>query len=390
MLLVVCSCLVCWLGIEGALHLFGITPREVALSKIMTLDEQCGFRLVPNARLDGIPGITSDISINALGMRDRPYNPMPPENTFRILSLGDSFAFGRVADQHNFLTVAEERLNAAFSNKTIEILNTGVPAYQPINEWAYLKAYGLSFKPDLILLCFYVGNDLDDNDKSPLFINPDVSFQKEQEQLQQFPFYRWLGWSRLYQMGINFKIKLALNADIQKRMATIPDRTPPENAYLIPEFWFMDQTQYDNVLKIQTTRYLAESARTQVDQQRIASTQKVLLDIQSLCRDVRGGLVVALLPAEAQVDSAVQARLLVLAAPQWDPNDFDFSQPQTTLKTWLTAQGIPTIDFLPAFQEQAKTRPLYLLRDTHWNESGNHLAADELVPFLSNQIDALM
>ncbi|MBW7940446.1 MAG: hypothetical protein H3C63_17045, partial [Candidatus Omnitrophica bacterium] len=81
MLLVVCSCLVCWLGIEGALHLFGITPREVALSKIMTLDEQCGFRLVPNARLDGIPGITSDISINALGMRDRPYNPMPPENT---------------------------------------------------------------------------------------------------------------------------------------------------------------------------------------------------------------------------------------------------------------------------------------------------------------------
>src|SRR4051812_25159 len=43
--------------------------------------------------------------------------------------------------------------------RQIEALNAGVDGWTTLNELAWLKAEGLRYEPDLIVLMFYTGND---------------------------------------------------------------------------------------------------------------------------------------------------------------------------------------------------------------------------------------
>lgn len=45
-----------------------------------------------------------------------------------------------------------------------------------------------------------------------------------------------------------------------------------------------------------------------------------------------------------------------------------------------------SMDFLPLFVEAGKTKRLYLLRDTHWNEDSNALAAEILFDAVNKNI----
>jgi hypothetical protein len=53
--------------------------------------------------------------------------------TFRVLGLGDSFAFGVVAYAFNYLTVIEEKLKS--SDMAFELINMGIPLSAPENTW---------------------------------------------------------------------------------------------------------------------------------------------------------------------------------------------------------------------------------------------------------------
>ena len=55
---------------------------------------------------------------------------------------------------------------------------------------------------------------------------------------------------------------------------------------------------------------------------------------------------------------------------------------QKLLRPFLEKKGINYIDLLPEFKKVTKTKQLYIYRDTHWNEAGNHLAADLIFPEL--------
>jgi len=43
---------------------------------------------------------------------------------------------------------------------------------------------------------------------------------------------------------------------------------------------------------------------------------------------------------------------------------------------------IHCLDLLAPFQQAGKSAKLYVLRDTHWNEAGNRLAADLIFQYL--------
>ena len=57
--------------------------------------------------------------------------------------------------------ILEKLLEGGKSN--IEVFNAGVFGYGTINEYLYLKNYGLKFSPDLVLLGIYAPNDCGDN-----------------------------------------------------------------------------------------------------------------------------------------------------------------------------------------------------------------------------------
>lgn len=123
-------------------------------------DDFAGVELIPSFVSQTNYGT---ISVNRWGMRDRDYALAPPPGTFRIALLGPSNVMGwGVGDGETFEAVLEDRLNAAPGrSRAVEILNFGVPGYQPMQQ-VVAAGKALRFSPDAI---YYVatGRELSRN-----------------------------------------------------------------------------------------------------------------------------------------------------------------------------------------------------------------------------------
>lgn len=98
---------------------------------------------------------------NALRVRGGAPVRIPKEaGTFRILSLGDSYAMGQgVADDETYALVLQAMLRRGHG-KSVEVINAGVDGYNTIQEAAWLEEMGASLEPDCIVL-LWCGNDTD-------------------------------------------------------------------------------------------------------------------------------------------------------------------------------------------------------------------------------------
>src|ERR1700757_1446958 len=122
-------------------------------------------RLIPNARYRH-KGLEFDYiwTNNSLGMRDRERSPNKEPGSFRILFLGDSFVQGHgVPLEQTMPALLETSLNKPEREKTVEVLNAGVFGYGPFLEYLYLKELMPSIKPDLVIVGFFIGNDVGDD-----------------------------------------------------------------------------------------------------------------------------------------------------------------------------------------------------------------------------------
>src|SRR5580704_13227046 len=99
-------------------------------------------------------------TVSAQGMRDHEYGPRAPEGTYRILVLGDSVAYGlRVKPSDAFPKRLEKLLEERWGK--VEVMNAGVPAYGPYNEWKLYASKLAAFHPDLVLVAFCMNDVVD-------------------------------------------------------------------------------------------------------------------------------------------------------------------------------------------------------------------------------------
>lgn len=102
-------------------------------------------------------------TINADGLNERSDYPVEnPVKTFRIMTLGDSFTFGQYVDtEENYPEKLEDLLNRKLpcaDIKKFEVINLGVPGYDPEYSAHRFKTRGQKYEPDL-LLWFIPDND---------------------------------------------------------------------------------------------------------------------------------------------------------------------------------------------------------------------------------------
>ena len=104
-------------------------------------------------------------TINSLGLRGEEVTADKPAGTYRILGIGDSFAFGEgVKDDDTFLHRLQLRLNASNAEPTrYQVLNAGVQGYNTRDEVVYLEHRWLAVNPDLVLIVFYINDAYDDS-----------------------------------------------------------------------------------------------------------------------------------------------------------------------------------------------------------------------------------
>jgi hypothetical protein len=108
-----------------------------------------------------------EVRIDSLGLRDEETTRAKPPGTFRILGLGDSFAFGHgVSVDSCFLSVAErdlDRFSRSRGGPRVEVLNAGVGKWATAQEYLYLMREGFGFEPDVVVLAFCIDNDIEGN-----------------------------------------------------------------------------------------------------------------------------------------------------------------------------------------------------------------------------------
>ena len=103
-------------------------------------------------------GITYQIQTNEKHLRrakNLPYEK--PENTFRILCLGDSILFGFGANnEETFTYYLEKILNKKFRGTTFEVINAAAPGWGLLEYYLFLKNEGYKYSPDLIITTTFI------------------------------------------------------------------------------------------------------------------------------------------------------------------------------------------------------------------------------------------
>jgi hypothetical protein len=161
-------------------------PTEISIFWRESDDPIFHGELIPN-HYQFFEGFTaklnrSVIKINSDGFRDREYSIEKPNNTIRIIVLGDSVTFGwgiNVSD--TYPKVLERMLNNDL-NTTInfEVLNFGVPGFNTLEEIHLLEKKGFKYNPDVVIIG-YVAGDAENNTKlktKEIFIEVDKLFKE--------------------------------------------------------------------------------------------------------------------------------------------------------------------------------------------------------------------
>ena len=108
------------------------------------------------------------IRINSAGLRDREHDLAKPAAGYRIAVLGDSYAEAmQVALEDTFWHVLESELAAcpALAGRDVEVINFGISGHGTGQQLLTLRHRVWDYDPDLVLLAFYVGNDVRNNSR---------------------------------------------------------------------------------------------------------------------------------------------------------------------------------------------------------------------------------
>jgi lysophospholipase L1-like esterase len=97
--------------------------------------------------------------INSTGARDFEYTRIKPDDTFRIIFLGDSFTFGTgVRLEDTFVKQVERLLNQAGAAREYQAINFGVPGYDTREEVLLLEHKCPKFSPDLVVIVMFLND----------------------------------------------------------------------------------------------------------------------------------------------------------------------------------------------------------------------------------------
>ncbi|MEW6264019.1 MAG: SGNH/GDSL hydrolase family protein [Thermodesulfobacteriota bacterium] len=103
-----------------------------------------------------------EIEIGGHGYRGPTPAPDKPAGVYRVVLLGDSFLQARVLPYEQvFYSILNERFKK--QGRPIEVINMGVEGYGTAQEYLVYRHQARRYRPDLVILFFYVGNDLQEN-----------------------------------------------------------------------------------------------------------------------------------------------------------------------------------------------------------------------------------
>ncbi len=343
-------------------------------------DKHTPANLKPHIPVRGTIG-----SSNMQGFRDRERVVERNSPAPRVLAVGDSFTWGAgVSYDEAFATLLERRLQAHVA--AAEVINLGVPAWGPHEELHLLKAYGIRFQPDLVMLNFFIGNDIQNKRGDDLHL-PGLMLVAGQSYYVHSNgnwFHDRIGPDRWYLYhDLNYLFRVG-GARVRQALPWTGEQ-PSSLALLGETAPLVSREQYVRSIHERSDIYLADDTRFFA--QHWARTQETLLAFRDFLGERGVPLLIVVIPDHIQLDRTLQREYL--ADTGQAAEQYDFHKPQRLLLAWCREQGIPTVDLLPAFEATGSQETLYFRNDFHLTVSGHRLAAQVIDPVLQAQLDAI-
>lgn len=283
-----------------------------------------------------------NFQINSKGFNDIEYDLVKPSGGYRIVALGDSFLYGVVPYESNFLTLLDAQLDR--QDMEFEVINMGIPDTAPRQYHALFVKEGLAWDPDLVLVHLFIGND---------FLLPKLSKS----------YARYL-----------FKALLTLVPEYGNKIINPKQRYEDQQPS-------MSEARF---LEVQTRRLPVFDPTTAWFETRLDEAIDYIVQIAELCRSRDIDIMVVMIPDELQVNDDLK-RWVFGRALNVNATDFDFDRPNRVIHGKLTEQGIRFIDLLQPLRDEQRHRPTYKPRDTHWNIAGNRIAAEAVAEFIQGR-----
>jgi lysophospholipase L1-like esterase len=332
----------------------------------------------------------ANVRINARGLRDREIGYDNPQNAYRILVLGDSYAEGlHVAQEETFPKQLETRL--ADPGHPVEVINGGVSGWGTDQEAIFYAIEGFRYEPDLVLLLLFIRNDVLNN-YDPLETARMGSVQKpffrmEGDELvvPSFPFEPPPGAGSEDPPLLAFGDWLRARSASYRLMAPYLRNIPATRRALGPlgllggvGVALADEPE------LPVTFEVYQTPPTPDWEEAWALTGALIRRLEEEVQARDGRLAVILVNAPEQVYpdrwAAISKAMAQSKDHGWDPQG-----PNRRLAAILDEAGIPYLDTLPIFQEAAagsEASPLYFRYDFHWSPAGHGLAAEAVETFL--------
>lgn len=299
------------------------------------------------------------IRMNAIGFRDDdyPFERLHPD-TYRVLVLGDSYvAAMEVEVRQAFHKLLEARLNAEdpLGRGSYEMIALGQGNRAQEAQLGWLSKYGPRYRPDLVLLVFFCGNDVMEN-SSTIFERARRFASLHQKKIapRTLAFYRRL-----------FRIRGSrLNGFVAERATTF---------YAARMHLFHDDITHDQLQSPDAGVYGIPPAAEWLEAWE--TTAGLLGRIRDEAGRQGAPFALAVISGPQAISEETQEHL------RHGDAGIDLQQPEHWVDDWSAANGVPSLS-LGAALRASDPEKVFWRHDGHLTPFGHQVAADALYPFL--------
>jgi len=279
-----------------------------------------------------------------------------------------------------------------------KVRNLAVSGYGTAQQAVVLRNWGLAYRPRVVVLAFYEGNDIFDCSEYDEFRRSGLPFSKWVVRR----FSKRLDWFNRRPVVAILRMTLLPYQRIAERWSGESARTRAlRRTYFNPiEFEAGGQRQKIGLFSFSLT-LLMSSADQVRSQAGWPFFQDAVRDIEQACRSVGAALVVVYIPTKERVYLPVlrgrftsQAIRDFVAAyheqfKNTDSDDFEarlyrnMDGTEQAVREFCEQNHIPYFSLTPAFRRAAQEGHLiYFAFDCHWNREGNRIAAEQIEQLL--------
>jgi hypothetical protein len=351
------------LALEVALRLFGpILPGFYRTGTDLVAHPIFGHFHQPNVVVwRRTPEFVAAERINSKGLRDRELPYEKPAGAQRLLVLGDSYVEADQVDAREMLTT---RLEALIGGRT-EVINAGVGGFGTAQEWLFFREEGYRYQPDVVLVVFFIGNDVRNNSAR---LDNDARLLTE-------PYFGLAADGSLTPVDASSKVKPRAEGPFDG----IKRGLRASVLYNVFETGVLEKLGQDDESEDVYTWSKNEEvyqARYSRDWEDAWAVTRALLAALKSDLEARGArLVLVAAPSDLQVRPDDWERLL--RSKRLQARDFDLEKPNRLLAEIAGKLGVPLVDLLPKFRRaEAESRSgLFFRQNRHWTPDGHAVAA---------------